>query len=92
MNWEAVREAYPERWLIIEALEAHTDDNQRRLDRIAVVEECRDGAAAFQRYQSLHQQYTERELYFVHTAREQLIILERQWLGIRRAHAADAAG
>ena len=91
MDWNVVRQAYPDRWLIIEALEAHTEGNQRQLDRLAVVEECRDGAASFQRYQALHQQYPERELYFVHTAREQLTILERQWLGIRRAHAADAS-
>ena len=44
MNWKAVCEAYPERWLIIEALEAHTEDNQRWLDRIAVGK--RDASAA----------------------------------------------
>lgn len=82
MDWNAVRQAYPDRWLIVEALEAHSEDNQRQLDRLAVVEECRDGAAAFQRYQALHQQYAERELDFVHTAREQLTSLVRQRIGI----------
>ena len=91
MNWNAVRQAYPNRWLLVEALAAHTEGSQRHLDRLAVVEECHDGAAAFERYQELHQQYPDRELYFVHTTREQLTIFERQWLGIRRANAADAS-
>jgi hypothetical protein len=90
MNWSTVRQTYPNQWLIVEALEAHTEGQQRQLDRLAVVEECPDGATAFQRYQALHRKYPERELYFAHTAREQLTILERQWLGIRRANAADA--
>jgi len=90
MNWEAVRLAHPNRWLIVEALPAQSASNQRRLDQRAIVETCPDGATAFQRYQALHQMSPERELYFVHTAKVQLEILERQWLGIRRAHAPNA--
>jgi hypothetical protein len=90
MRWANVRQAYPEQWLIIEALEAHTEENQRLLDRIGVVETCSDGSTAFDRYRELHRQYPERELYFVHTGRETLEIIERQWLGIRRHHATHA--
>jgi hypothetical protein len=39
----------------------------------------------------LHQQYPEREFYFVHTDREDLDIRERHWLGIRRDNAFDLA-
>lgn len=46
MRWLQVRQAYPDQWLVIEALEAHTVDNQRQLDRIAVIETCRDGKGA----------------------------------------------
>ena len=86
MKWSDVRQSYPDRWLIVEALEAHNSGDQRELDRLAVVEECADGTGAFQRYQALHLQYPERELYFVHTSRATLDILERQWLGIRLNH------
>jgi hypothetical protein len=48
------------------------------------VEVCPDGKAAMQRYRRLHRQYPDRELYFVHTSRPELDIIERQWLGIRR--------
>jgi len=84
MQWTEVRSAYPEQWLVIEALEAHSQEDRRLLDRIAVVETCRDGAVAFERYRSLHQQYPGRELYYVHTRRQELQIKERHWLGIRR--------
>ena len=83
MIWSKVREAYPDQWLIIEALAAHTQGNERLLDRIAVIETCPDGATALQRYQKLHHKYPHREFYFVHTQRDELDITERRWAGIR---------
>lgn len=91
MRWQDICAKYPEQWLIIEALEAHTEENQRHLDQITVVELCPDGMAAFSHYQQLHQRHPVREFYFVHTARETLDIRERQWLGIRRKYEAQTA-
>lgn len=88
MIWPDIRRAYPDQWLIVEALEAYTTpDRRRRLARLAVVESCPDGSAAMKRYRQLHHQYPWREFYFVHTSREELDIYERQWLGIRLSHA-----
>ncbi len=92
MLWPEIRKVYPQQWLIIEALEAHTESgNQRHLDRLAVVERCSDGSMAMQRYRHLHRQYPHREFYFVHTSRTELIITEQQWMGIRRSNAIMAA-
>ncbi len=89
MVWQEVRQRYPTQWLVIEALEAHTtSDNQRQLDRIAVIETCSDGQAAMQIYRRLHEQFPHREFYFVHTSRDQLNIQERRWIGIRRGSDA----
>jgi hypothetical protein len=89
MNWEDIRQVYPDQWLIIEALEARTSaDQQRLLDKIAVIERCAEGASAFGRYRQLHQQHPQREFYYVHTSRPNLDIREVQWLGVRRNHAA----
>jgi hypothetical protein len=90
MIWSTVREAYPDQWLIIEALAAHTGGNQRLLDRIAVIETCADGATAMQSYRRLHREYPSREFYFVHNGREALDIRERRWIGVRRADAGRA--
>ena len=86
MQWPEIRNAYPDQWLVIEALEAHTTpDRQRILDRLAVVDRCPDGATAFQAYRRLHQQYPQREFYSVHTSREELDIEERRLFGILRS-------
>ena len=93
MNWTEIRKTYPDQWLLIEALEAHTTtDNRRVLDRLAVIETCPDGSMAMQRYRHLHQTYPQREFYFVHTSREELDIRERQWHGIRRSNAVNVEG
>jgi hypothetical protein len=82
MRWPDVREAYPDQWLVLEALEAHTEGDERILDQIAVVEVCPDSVTAMQTYRRLHQQYPVREFYFVHTSRDRLEIEERKWAGI----------
>lgn len=90
MLWTDIRQIYPDQWLIIEALEAHTEAEQRHLDRIAVIETCPDGETALQNYRRLHQEYPQREFYFIHTSREQPDIIERRWVGIRSSHAAHS--
>ena len=78
MPWSEIRNAHPDQWLIIEALEAYTTpDHQRHLTHMTAIERCADGRDAFQRYRRLHQQYPLREFYFVHTSRESLDIRER---------------
>lgn len=48
MQWSEVRKAYPDQWLIIEALQAHTTpDGRRILDKLAIIERCSDGKAAW---------------------------------------------
>ena len=87
MRWPDVRSAYPDRWLVIEALEAHSSEGQRILDRIAVIETCSDGTAALRCYNQLHRQYPQREFYFVHTSRDTLEILESRSVTTWRSHA-----
>ena len=90
MTWQEIRSAHPNRWLVIEAVVAHTDNGRRLLDDIVVVDTCPDGAAAFQRYRELHRIDARRELYYVHTGRDELEIYEQRWVGIRREHAAPS--
>ncbi len=90
MQWNEIRTAYPDQWLVIEALEAHTTpDSQRHLDRLAVVETCLDGSSAMQKYRQLHKEFPPREFYFVHTSREEVDIRVRYWHGVRAAHAFE---
>ena len=92
MKWTDIRKTHPDKWLVIEALKAHsTPKHLRKLEKIAVVEHCIDGVAAMQSYRRLHQQYPDREFYFVHTSRKTLTIREQQWLGVRRGNVAVAS-
>jgi hypothetical protein len=82
MRWDEIRERYPNTWLVIEALQARSEQNQRLVDRMEVVELCPDGAGAFREYRRLQAVHPQRELYFVHTSNTVLAIEERIWLGL----------
>jgi hypothetical protein len=89
MRWSDVRSAHPDRWLLIEALDAHSEDDHRVFDRIEVIEVCADGPAAMKRYGELRRQHPHREFCFVHTSLAELKFEERLWLGIRGLRATD---
>jgi hypothetical protein len=91
MRWPEVRAAHPEQWLVIEALDAHSENDQRVVDRIAVVDVCADGRATMKRYAELRREHPHREFCFVHTSRVELQIEERLWLGVRGLRATDLA-
>lgn len=87
-----MRTVYPDQWLLIEALEAHsTSDNHRHLDRIAVLEQCKDAGDAYDCYRRVHEVYPQRELYYVHTKRVSLDIREKFAAGIRAKFAPHSS-
>jgi hypothetical protein len=83
MQWQTIRHHYPNQWLLVEALTAHSALGKRILDQLAVVDTFADSATAMKHYAQLHHDAPERELYVFHTSRTTLDIVERQWLGIR---------
>lgn len=85
MKWPEIRQHYRSQWLLIEAIKARSEADQRILDDIAVLATFPDSVAAMKRYASLHHEEPQRELYVCHTDREELQIRERRWLGIRCA-------
>ena len=87
MDWDEIKQAYPDQWIVIEAMEAHSDGGLRVLDRVAVIATCPDGESAVDAYRRLHDEFPEREFYFIHTSRATLQIEERLWVGIRSIHA-----
>lgn len=85
MIWAEVRQNFPHQWLLLEAIEAHTESDEYILDQISVVDIFEDGETAWQAYYSLHRQMPQREFFVLHTDREQPNIRVRRWLGIRPA-------
>lgn len=83
MNWQDVRNHYPQQWILFEAIKAHTEDEKRIVDQIAVINTFPDSNSAIKSYVKLHHESPSRELYVFHTSRESLDITVRKWLGIR---------
>jgi hypothetical protein len=85
MQWTDIRRHYPHQWLLVEALLAHSESGKRQLDELAVVDAFSDGESALRAYLRIHRDAPVRELYVIHSDREELEITERTWLGLRTA-------
>jgi len=86
MTWSEIRRQFPHQWLLVEALQAHSVRGERLLDELAVVGACQDGETALRSYLKIHRDAPGRELYVLHSDREQPDIAERSWQGLRAAH------
>jgi hypothetical protein len=85
MTWDEVRRSQPNRWVVIEVLQAYTDMKRRIVEDISVVGVFDESPDAMQRYKALHQQFPLREYLIFHTSREVLDVEVRFWNGIRSA-------
>lgn len=85
MQWKDIQTLVPHQWVLIEAVEAHSESDQRIVDCISLVEVFPDSPAAMRGYVAYHRKYPQREFYFVHTDRDCLNIEERHSVGIRGA-------
>jgi len=84
MIWEEAKKAYPNQWVIIEAIEAYTKGDKRVIAEMTVVDNFQDdNNKALLQYLQLHRKHRERELYVVHTSRPELDIIEQRWIGVR---------
>ena len=83
MVWQEIRQHYPQQWLLVEAIKAHSQANHRILEHLAVVDTFPDSVAAMKSYAQWRREAPQRELYVLHTSRETLDITERQWVGVR---------
>ena len=83
MQWQEIREHYPDQWLLIEAIKARSEKGRRILEDLAVVDVFEDSTVALKSYARLHREAPQRELYVFDTDREKLEVTERRWLGIR---------
>jgi hypothetical protein len=90
MTWPDVRRHHPHQWLLVEALLAHSRSGKRHLDELTVVGAFLDGETALRAYLRLHRDAPSRELYVVHSDREELDINERR--AMRGAPAAQPLG
>jgi len=78
MEWQEIRSQYPDSWLLIEAIKAHTTSEQKRIiDRLAVIDQFDDFYAAMDSYKQLHREKPAKEMYVVHTDSKEINIKEQ---------------
>ncbi|MCT8136984.1 hypothetical protein H1D32_04060 [Anaerobacillus sp. CMMVII] len=85
MKWEEIRQAFPEQWILIEAVQAYTNENSERiLEEVTPLKKFSNSPDAMKVYQELHRKNPNRELYVLHTNRKSPNIIEKNWVGVRR--------
>ena len=83
MTWNEIREKYVDKWLLIEAITTKTINGRRHLEQMSVIREFSDSSSAFSMYKQLHLEQPIREFYVFHTSREELVVVEQSFIGIR---------
>jgi hypothetical protein len=83
MNWQKIREHYPQQWILTEAIKARSEGGKRILEQISVINAFKDSLSAMNDYRKLKKEAPEREMFVLHTDRREPDISERRWLGIR---------
>lgn len=85
MKWEDVRQAFPEQWVLIEVVQAYTnEESERILEEVTPLKFFSNSPDAMKYYQELHRKDPKRELYVLHTNRKEPNIIEKRWVGVRR--------
>lgn len=83
MKWSNVRNIYPNRWVLVEALATHSNNHQRSIEEMSVVSEYDDPKDAWASYKKLHLSEPTRELYIFYTGNEYIEVIEQPFTGIR---------
>lgn len=85
MKWEDVCQAFPEKWVLIEAIQAYTSEaSERILEEVTPLDKFSNSSEAMRAYQEIHRENPIRELYVLHTSRKTPSIIERKWVGVKR--------
>ena len=53
MQWQEIREHYPQQWLLVEAIKAHSETNAQVVEQLAVVESFSNLVTAMKGYAQL---------------------------------------
>jgi hypothetical protein len=83
MRWAAVRESYPDKLVLIEALNVTSKKNVRTIEEMSVLSDFNDNMTAWQEYKKFHKNNPEKELYIFHTSKEKAEVIEKFFVGIR---------
>lgn len=84
MKWEEARKIYSKKWILFEAIEAHSEEGKRIIDDLSVINTYEKGNEALKEYSEKHKKDKSREMYVYSTKNKELLIEERTWIGVRK--------
>lgn len=84
MKWGEITETLPDRFVLVEAIKATSNNQMRSLEDLAVIQDYDNPQEAWNGYKHFHKLYPSRELYVFHTSRTDVEIVEEFFSGIRR--------
>ena len=84
MKWSEVRQHFPDRCVLVEALKSETRGKERVIGDMSVIDEFENGNAAWKVYKKLQAENQTRELYIFHTNNEEIKVIEQPYIGVRR--------
>jgi hypothetical protein len=84
VKWSEVRQHFPERCVLVEALKSETRGKERVIEEMSVIDDFENGNAAWKVYKKLYAENQTRELYIFHTKNEEIKVIEQPYIGVRR--------
>ncbi|BAH05476.1 hypothetical protein [Clostridium kluyveri] len=83
MRWSEARKIYPNKWLLLEAIEAYSEKGKRIVEDFSIINVHAQGKDALKEYAEKHRKNKNREMYVYNTKNKELLIEERNWIGVR---------
>ncbi|OXM82453.1 hypothetical protein [Paenibacillus rigui] len=83
MKWVSIRDKYPNRWILVEALSAHSANHKRNIEEMSVISDFMNPKEAWASYKKLHLSDPTRELYVFYSGNELIEVIEQPFTGIR---------
>ncbi|BFH52703.1 hypothetical protein PMJ6TS7_27180 [Paenibacillus melissococcoides] len=84
MKWIEITGALPERFVLVEAIKASSNNRMRYLEDLSVIQEYDNPQEAWSGYKHFHKLHPSRELYIFHTSRTDVEMVEEFFSGIGR--------
>lgn len=84
MKWFDVKKEYPNKWVLIKAIDAKTENGLRIVEELEVLNAFEEGKEALKEYSIKHKLNKSDEMYVYHSSKDNLEISERVWMGVRK--------
>jgi hypothetical protein len=84
MKWKDAIQQYPNKWLLIKAIKAKSENGQRIIEDLGIINAFESGSEALKEYTKRHKLNKSEEMYVYHTSKNTLDIAERVWMGVRK--------